>query len=181
MLGLLSKHWWVFLVRGLVAILFGVVAFARPDLTLVSLVLLFGAWALVSGVFAIAGAFAARKLHPDWWMMLLTGLLGLAVGILTFYRPQITAISLLWYIAFWAIFTGIVEIVEAVRLRKEIRGEGWLMLAGAASVVFGVLVLFSPGAGALALLTVIAAYAIVFGVLLVIASLRLKKLAPATA
>jgi len=181
MLGLLSRHWWVLLVRGLLAILFGVLALAWPGLTLVSLVLLFGAWALVSGLFAIAGAFSARKLFPNWWMLLLTGLLGLAVGILTFYRPGITAISLLWYIAFWAIFTGIVEIVEAVRLRKEIQGEGWLMLAGAASVIFGVLVLISPGAGALALLTVIAAYAIVFGVIMVIASLRLKKLAPATA
>ena len=181
MLGLLSRHWWVFLVRGLLAILFGVVAFARPGLTLVSLVYLFGAWALISGLFAVFGAFAARKGHREWWIMLLTGLLGIAVGILTFRNPGITAISLLWYIAFWSIFTGLVEIFEAFRLRKEIRGEGWLMLAGAASVVFGVLVLAYPGAGALALITIIAAYAIVFGVILVVASMRLKKLAPPAA
>ncbi len=181
MLGLLAKHWWVFLVRGLLAILFGAMAFAWPGLTLVTLVLLFGAWALVSGVFATVGAFGARKSHKEWWILLLTGLLGIAVGLLTFYRPGVTAISLLWYIAFWSIFTGIVEIVEAVRLRKEIRGEGWLMLAGAASVIFGVLLLAYPGAGALALVTLIAAYAIVFGVILVIASFRLKKLAPAAA
>jgi uncharacterized membrane protein HdeD (DUF308 family) len=181
MLALLAKNWWVFLVRGLLAILFGVMAFAWPGLTLVTLVFLFGAWALVSGVFATVGAFGARARNKDWWVLLLTGLLGIAVGFLTFYRPGITAISLLWYIAFWSIFTGVMEFVAAFRLRKEIRGEGWLMLAGAASVVFGVLLLAYPGAGALALITLIAAYAIVFGVILILAALRLKKLAPSAA
>jgi len=178
MLGLLAKNWWVFLIRGLVAILFGVVTFAWPGLTLVTLVFLFGVWALVSGVFALMGAFTAMQTHKNWWVLLLIGLLGVAVGVLTFRQPGITALSLLWYIAFWSIFTGVVEIVEAIRLRKEIQGEGWLMLAGVASVLFGGLLLARPGAGALALITVIAAYAIVFGVILVVASLRLKKLEP---
>lgn len=181
MLGLLSKNWWVFLVRGLIAILFGLMAFAWPGLTLVTLVFLFGVWALVSGAFAIVGAFGARKVHRDWWVILLTGLLGVAVGLLTFWRPGITAISLLWYIAFWAIFTGIVEIVTALRLRKEIKGEGWILLAGIASVIFGILLIVYPGSGALALITLIAAYAIVFGVILVIASFKLKKLQPRAA
>jgi uncharacterized membrane protein HdeD (DUF308 family) len=181
MLTLLSKHWWVFLVRGLAAILFGVLALARPGMALATLVIFFGAWALVSGLFAIFGAFAARKANRDWWVLLLQGLLGVAVGLLTFWAPGITAIALLWYIAFWAIFTGIIEIVTALRLRKEIRGEGWIMLAGTASVVFGVLLLVYPGAGALAVLTLIAAYAIVFGVILVIASLKLKGLQGKTA
>jgi uncharacterized membrane protein HdeD (DUF308 family) len=98
--------------------------------------------------------------------------------VLTFWMPGITALSLLWYLAFWSIFTGIMEIVTAVRLRKEIQGEGWIMLAGAASVVFGLLLLARPGAGALALITLIAGFAVVFGVLLVIASFRLKRLQP---
>ena len=181
MLTLLAKNWWVFLVRGLLAILFGVMAFAWPGLTLVTLVFLFGVWALVSGAFATVGAFGARARNKDWWVLLLIGLLGIAAGVLNFYRPGITAISLLWYIAFWSIFTGVMEFVAAVRLRKEIRGEGWLMLAGVLSVIFGVLLLAYPGAGALALITLIAAYAIVFGVILVVAAFRLKKLPPAPA
>ncbi len=176
MLKLLSKHWWVFLVRGLAAILFGIIAFAWPGMTLATLVIFFGVWALVSGLFAIFGSFSGRRQHKDWWVLLLQGLLGVTVGLLTFWAPGITAMALLWYIAFWSILTGIVEIVTAVRLRKEIRGEGWIMLAGAASVVFGVLLFLYPGAGALAVLTLIAAYAIVFGVILIIAAFKLKGL-----
>ncbi|HYB53792.1 MAG TPA: HdeD family acid-resistance protein [Thermoanaerobaculia bacterium] len=176
MLTLLSKNWWVFLVRGLVAILFGLMAFAWPGLTLATLVIFFGAWALVSGVFAIAAAFSAMKGHRDWWVLLLQGLLGIAVGLLTFRNPAITAISILWYLAFWSIVTGVIEFVTAFRLRKEIHGEGWLMLAGAAAVVFGLLLIARPGAGALALITLIAAYAIVFGVILVVAAFKLKGL-----
>lgn len=180
MLTLLAKNWWVFLLRGLLAILFGLMAFAWPGLTLATLIIFFGAWALVTGVFSIAGAFSAMKTHRDWWILLLQGLLGLAVGALTFWHPAITAISLLWYLAFWSIFTGLVEIVTAIRLRKEIRGEGWILLAGIASVAFGVLLIAYPGAGALALITLIAAYAIVFGVILVVAAFRLKRLLPRT-
>jgi uncharacterized membrane protein HdeD (DUF308 family) len=176
MLTMLSKAWWVYLVRGLLAILFGVLAFARPGLTLATLVIFFGAWALATGVFAIFAAFAAKKVHTDWWVLLLEGLLGIAVGLVTFWAPGITAISLLWYLAFWAILSGIFEIVTAVRLRKEIRGEGWLMLAGVASIVFGVLLLVRPGAGALAVITFIGAYALVLGVILLMAAFKLKGL-----
>jgi uncharacterized membrane protein HdeD (DUF308 family) len=176
MLTMLSKTWWVYLVRGVLAILFGILAFSRPALTLATLVIFFGAWALATGVFAIIAAFSAKKDHKDWWVLLLEGLLGIAVGLITFYAPGITAISLLWYLAFWAILTGIVEIVTAVRLRKEIRGEGWLMLGGAASIVFGVLLLARPGAGALALITFIGAYALVIGGILILASFKLKGL-----
>ena len=181
MLRLLSRNWWVFLVRGLAAILFGCMAFAWPGLTLATLVIFFGAWALVGGIFAMVAAFSASKQHKEWWVLLLQGLFGVAVGVLTFWSPGMMAISILWYLAFWSIFTGVVEIVTAIRLRKEIQGEGWIMLAGAASVLFGVLLLARPGAGALALLTLIASFAIVFGVILVIAAFRLKKLAPRTA
>jgi len=179
---LLSKNWWIFLLRGILAILFGVMAFAWPGLTLATLVTFFGAWALVSGCFALFGAFSGKKSGGDWWVLLLHGLLGIVVGVLTFRSPGITAIAILWYIAFWAIVTGVIEVATAIRLRKEIRGEGWIMLAGIASVIFGALLLAYPGAGALALITLIAAYAAVFGVILVVASLRLRKLgSPAAA
>jgi uncharacterized membrane protein HdeD (DUF308 family) len=144
MLTLLTKNWWVFLVRGLAAILFGLMAFAWPGLTLATLVIFFGAWALVSGIFAIVGAFSASKHQKEWWVLLLQGILGVGVGALAFWQPGITAISILWYLAFWSIFTGLVEVVTAIRLRREIKGEGWIMLAGAASVLFGVLLLARP-------------------------------------
>jgi uncharacterized membrane protein HdeD (DUF308 family) len=176
MLTMLSRAWWVYLVRGALAILFGVLAFTSPGLTLATLVIFFGAWALATGIFAIFAAFAAKKVHTDWWVLLLEGLLGIAVGLVTFWAPGITAISLLWYLSFWAILSGIFEIVTAVRLRKEIRGEGWLMLAGVASIVFGVLLLVRPGAGALAVITFIGAYALVFGVILMMAAFKLKGL-----
>jgi uncharacterized membrane protein HdeD (DUF308 family) len=182
MLTLLSKNWWIFLLRGIFAILFGLMAFAWPGLTLATLVVFFGAWALVSGCFALFGAFSGRASGGDWWVLLLHGLLGVVVGVLTFRSPGITAIAVLWYIAFWAIVTGVIEVATAIRLRKEIRGEGWIMLAGIASVIFGALLLAYPGAGALALITLIAAYAVVLGVILVVASLRLRKLgSPAAA
>ncbi len=181
MLTLLSKNWWVFLVRGLAAILFGLVAFTLPGMTVATLVIFFGAWALVGGIFALVGAFGASKTHRTWWILLLQGLLGIAVGVLTFAQPAITALAILYYLAFWCLFTGLVEIVTAIRLRKEIQGEGWIMLAGALSVLFGLLLLARPGAGALALITVIGAYAVVFGIVLVMASFRLKKLQPRTA
>jgi uncharacterized membrane protein HdeD (DUF308 family) len=176
MLTLLSKNWWVFLVRGILAILFGLMAFSWPGLTLATLVIFFGAWAFVGGCFALFAAFSGKKSGGAWWVLLLHGLLGIAVGVLTYRQPGITAIALLWYVAFWSIFTGVVEIVTAVRLRREIKGEGWIMLAGAASVLFGLLLIAYPGAGALALITLIAVYAVVFGVILVVASLRLRKL-----
>jgi uncharacterized membrane protein HdeD (DUF308 family) len=181
MVTLLSKNWWVFLVRGLAAILFGLMAFARPGMTVATLVIFFGAWALVGGIFAVVGAFGASKTHREWWILLLQGLLGIGVGVLTFVQPAITAMAILYYLAFWSILTGVVEIVTAIRLRKELQGEGWIMLAGAASVVFGLILLARPGAGALALITVIGAFALVFGFVLVMAAFRLKKLQPKVA
>lgn len=100
MLALLSKHWWVFFVRGILAILFGLMAFAWPGLTLATLVILFGAWALVSGCFALFGAFSGKKEGGEWWVLLLQGLLEVAIGVLTFRQPGITAIAILWYLAF---------------------------------------------------------------------------------
>jgi uncharacterized membrane protein HdeD (DUF308 family) len=176
MLAMLSKHWWVFLVRGVLAILFGVMAWMWPGLTLVTLVFFFGAWALVSGIFSVVGALRGKAHSPHWWVWLLQGLLGIAIGILTFARPGVTALALMVYIAAWSIVSGVFEVLTAIRLRKEIQGEGWLILAGIASVVFGLLILLFPGAGALALLWLIAAYAILFGVLLLAVAFKLKKL-----
>ncbi|MEZ5787997.1 MAG: HdeD family acid-resistance protein [Xanthobacteraceae bacterium] len=174
-LHMLAKNWWLVLLRGIVSILFGIVAFAWPGLTLVTLVLFYGAFALVDGVIALASAFTGgAKPVPTWWLVLV-GLAGIAAGIVTFLWPGLTAIVLVIFIGAWAVVHGIFEIIGAIKLRKEIENEWMLILAGIISVLFGLLVLFAPGAGALGLIWAIGAYAIVFGVLLIGLSFRLRK------
>jgi len=121
----LSRGWWHLLLRGLAAIAFAILTWFRPGISLAALVLLFGAYALVDGVLAVWTAIAGRGTYDGWWVLLLIGLIGVAVGIMTFMTPGITALALLYYIAFWAIFRGLLEISTAIRLRKEIEGE-WL-------------------------------------------------------
>ena len=171
---ILSRYWWMTLLRGLVGILFGFLLFAKPGISLVSLVIVFGAYALVDGFANVVTAIGGRKEHPSWWILLLAGIAGIVIGILTFYNPAVTALALLFYIAIWAIVTGVLEIMAAVRLRKEIEGEFWLGLAGALSVLFGMFLVARPAAGALAVLWVIATYAIVFGVILIALALKTR-------
>lgn len=174
---MLSRNWWLLLLRGIAAILFGVLTWFMPGLSLATLVLLFGAYALVDGIFGIWSAFAGRKQNENWWLLLLWALVGIAAGILTFMAPGVTALALLFYIAAWAIVTGVLQIVAAIRLRKEIRGEWLMILAGLASVAFGVLLMAQPGVGALAVIWLIATYGMVFGVLLVILAFKARSFA----
>ena len=171
---ILSRNWWVLLLRGLIAIVFGVLVWFQPGISLVALVLLFGAYTLADGILGIWTAVTGRKEHEHWWVLLLWGLIGVGVGILTFLVPGVTALALLFYIAIWAIATGVLEIVAAIRLRREITGEWLLIVGGLASVVFGVLLMARPAAGALALLWLIGTYAVIFGVLLVILAFKAR-------
>lgn len=173
---ILSRNWWVFLLRGLVAIAFGVLAWVQPAISLAALVLLFGAYTMADGILGVWAAIAGRKEDEHWWVLLLWGLLGIGVGVLTFLAPGITALALLFYIAVWAIATGVLEIVAAIRLRKEIEGEWLLVLGGLASVLFGVILMVQPGVGALSLIWLIATYAIVFGILLVLLAFKVRTL-----
>ena len=172
---ILHRTWWVLLLRGLAAIAFGILTWVLPGISLGALVLLFGAYSMADGVLGVWTAIAGRKEHESWWVLLLGGLLGIGVGVLTFFAPGITALVLLFYIAIWAIATGALGIVAAIRLRTEIKGEWWLILSGLASVVFGVLLMARPGVGALTVLWLIAGYAIVFGVLLVMLAFKARK------
>jgi uncharacterized membrane protein HdeD (DUF308 family) len=175
MLHALAKCWWLLLLRGIAAILFGVLAFIWPGLTLVTLVLLYGAFALVDGVISLIAAFTgSAKPVPTWWLVVV-GLLGVAAGIVTFAWPAITAILLVLFIGAWALVHGIFEIIGAIQLRKEIDNEWMLVLGGALSVIFGLLVMIAPGAGALGLIWAIAGYAIVFGILFIGLALRVRK------
>ena len=170
----LAKNWWLLLLRGIAAIIFGLLAFAWPGLTLLTLILFFGAFALVDGVLAICGAIAGGVPGSRWWLAVV-GLLGIAAGLLTFLTPGLTALALLFFIAGWAIVTGVFEIIGAIKLRKEIDNEWLLILSGIISVLFGVCLTLAPGAGALALVWVIGAYSVVMGVIFIALAFRLQK------
>jgi uncharacterized membrane protein HdeD (DUF308 family) len=176
MFEMLARYWWVVLLRGLAAIAFAILAFVWPGITLASLILLFGAFALVDGIFSLIGAIAGRREDEAWWIGVLRGVIGIGIGVLTFVNPAITALALVLYIAAWALASGILEIAAAIRLRKEIEGEWLLALAGVLSIAFAGLLLWAPGAGALALLWWIAAWALVLGVVLVFEAFKLRGL-----
>jgi uncharacterized membrane protein HdeD (DUF308 family) len=170
----LAQNWWLLMLRGLAGIIFGVLAFAWPGITLLTMIIFYGAYALMDGIFAIGAAFRGGDAGARWWLILI-GILGIAAGLLTFLWPGLTALVLAMFIGIWSLVHGIFEIVGAIKIRKEIDNEWWLILSGALSVLFGLVMLFMPGAGALALVWVIGAYSIIFGALLVGFAFRLKR------
>jgi uncharacterized membrane protein HdeD (DUF308 family) len=174
----IAAHWWVPLVRGIISILFGVILFVYPISGVVIFVIFFGAFAFVDGILAIFQAL--RFAHPStghWWMQLLSGIAGIIVGLVTFFYPGITALTLAWFICAWAIVTGIFEIAAAFRLRKDVPGEIFLILAGLLSVALGVALFFYfPLAALLAWVWIVATYAIIAGVFLSMLAFRLRGL-----
>ena len=172
----LGRNWWLLLVRGLVAIVFALLTWAQPGVSLAALVLVFGIYVLADGLLGVWSAIAKRRDNRHWWLLLLWGLVGIVVGVMTFIMPGITGLVLLMYIAAWAMITGVLQIVAAIRLRKEIKGEWLMILSGLVSVAFGVLLFLHPGAGALAGAWIIAAYAFIFGVLMVLLAFKVRKL-----
>ena len=178
MLQTLARNWWVLLIRGICAILFGLIAFAWPGITLFALVMLFGIYCLLDGITAIGVAVATRASEQSWWQMLVVGLLAILAAITAFSWPGLTAISLLFIMAFWAIARGIVEIVAAIELRKAIEHEWLLALAGVASIAFGTLLIARPGLGALTVVWLIGSYAIFYGMLLAGLAFRIRRFSP---
>lgn len=170
----LAKNWWLLLLRGISAAIFGVLALIWPGITLLTVIIFYGAYALMDGVFAIAAAIRGGDAQSRWWLILI-GVLGIAAGLLTFLWPGLTALVLATFIGAWSLIHGVFEIVGAIKVRKEIDNEWWLILSGALSVLFGLVMLIRPGDGAVALIWVIGIYSIIFGGLLVGFALRLKK------
>jgi uncharacterized membrane protein HdeD (DUF308 family) len=170
----LTINWWSVLIRGLLAILIGIVALALPGVTVTALVFLFAGYAFVDGVVSIIGAVRAVAAKERWGSLLIEGIAGIAAGVITVLWPAITALTLIYVIAAWAIVTGVLEIAAAVRLRRHISGEWLLALSGVASVIFGVLVAAVPLAGALVLAVWFGAYEVVFWALLVALGFRLR-------
>jgi uncharacterized membrane protein HdeD (DUF308 family) len=175
MVGVLARNWWALLIRGIAAVVFGVLAFAWPGATIVALVILFGAYAFVDGVFAIVAAVRAAQSHERWWPFFLEGIVGIAIAAITYFEPHVTAFALYFTIAAWAFLTGIFEIAAAIQLRKQIANELWLILGGILSLIFGILMIWQPLAGVIAIIWVIGAYAIIFGIMMIALSLRLRK------
>jgi uncharacterized membrane protein HdeD (DUF308 family) len=174
---LLQRNWWLMLLRGLAAIGFGILVITKPQISLQVLVYLFGVYVLVEGILGVAVAIQGRNETDSWGVLLLWGLLGVAVGVIAFLKPDLTALALLFYIALWAIATGVLEIAAAIRLRELINNEWLLILAGIVSVAFGVWLIARPEAGALAVLLAIGIYAILFGVLVVLFAFKIRSYA----
>jgi uncharacterized membrane protein HdeD (DUF308 family) len=172
---MLARNWWAVALRGVAALLFGLLAIVWPGISLAALVLLFGAYALIDGLFAVVSAIANARGQDRWWIVLLEGIVGIAAGLVTFAWPGLTALALLYLIGAWAVVTGILEIYAAIQLRKMITGEWVLALGGIASVVFGILVFMYPSAGALAIVWWIGVYAIIFGAVMIALGFRLRK------
>lgn len=175
MLALLARYWWVFALRGVVAIIFGILALVWPLLTLQVLILLFGAYVLVDGVFTVIVGITAHERNQCWWALVLRGVAGIIVGLLTFFWPGMTALILLYVFAAWEIVTGVMEVVAGIQLRRMIDKEWVLILAGGVSIVFGLVLFIFPGAGALSLVWLLGAYSVGFGILLLFLALRLRS------
>jgi uncharacterized membrane protein HdeD (DUF308 family) len=171
---LLAHYWWALVLRGAVAVLFGLMAFIWPGLTLAALVLLFGAYAFVDGIAAFILGIKEYGDRDRWWATLLGGIVSICAGLVTVFMPGLTALALLFVIAAWAIVRGIFDIVAAIRLRHVIEGEWLLALGGALSIAFGCLLVAFPGAGALAVIWWIGAYALMMGAVLIFLGLRLR-------
>lgn len=173
MLSALSENWWTLALRGLLAVLFGLAVVLWPGPGLLALILLFGAYALVDGALAIVAGI--RGTAGPRWLLIVEGVIGVLAGIVAFVSPGITAVALLYLVAFWAIFGGIAEVVAAIALRREIEGEWALILGGLVSVLFGILLLALPGAGLLSLVWLVGLYAVVFGISLLVLAFRVRR------
>ena len=173
MLTTLAEYWWTLVLRGVAAVIFGILAYVWPGITFTVLVLFFGAYALWDGVFALIAAF--RTQAERRWPLVLEGLVGIAAGVLTFIWPGAATLALLLIIGAWAFVTGIFEIVAAIRLREEIEGEWLLLVSGLLSVLFGIALAIWPAAGLVAVTWLIGAYTVVFGILLIVLGFRLRN------
>ncbi len=175
MINIYSEDWWNVALRGSIALLYGVLIFVWPAISLLALMYLFGAYALVDGIFAMVAAVRAARRERKWWPLALAGIAGVAAGLLTFAWPGITALTLLYFIAFWAVLTGVSCIAWAIQLRKEIEGEWLLALGGVMAIFFGLVFIIFPGAGALTVIWLIGAFSTAFGIVMLTLAFRLYR------
>jgi uncharacterized membrane protein HdeD (DUF308 family) len=172
---ILAQNWWALGLRGLVGILTGALTLAFPGSALAALVLVFGAYAFVDGAFSVLAALRGARGDRSWWALLLGGLAGMLAGLAAFLVPALTTLVLLYVIAAWALLTGALEIAAAIRLRDYIHEEWLLGLSGALSILFGVLIVIAPAAGALAVALLIGSYVLIAGIVILALALRLRS------
>jgi uncharacterized membrane protein HdeD (DUF308 family) len=172
----LARNWWAVALRGLFAILFGLVAWIWPGATVLVLIILFGAYALVDGILEIWAAIRAETGATNRWAVLFEGIVSVIAGIIALVWPGLSALAILYIIAAWAIITGIFEIVAAIQLRQAISNEWLLGLSGVASLIFGIVIAIFPGSGVLAITWLIGVYAIIFGIILIGLAFRLRSM-----
>jgi len=175
MLEALRRNWWTVALRGVCALLFGFIAWIWPGLTLLALLWSWAVFAIVSGLMTLISSFARDGQEPRW-MLLLEGGVSLIAGAVVLFYPRFTALLFLYLLAAWAILSGLLQVLLAYRLRKEIRGEFWLGFAGVLSLLFGLMLLLRPGAGALTVVWLIAVFAVMYGVVLIAWGLHLRGL-----
>jgi uncharacterized membrane protein HdeD (DUF308 family) len=175
---LFTSRWWVVILRGLVALGFGALTFAWPGVTLRMLVLLFSIYALTDGIFSLFSAIGAHQHREDRWFLALEGIVGIWAAVVMLRAPEVTALFLVFFISIWAMATGFLRIVAAIRLRKKISGELWLVLTGVLSVLLALTLVTMPLVGMAALVWVIAVYALLIGALQVILGFELRRLRP---
>jgi uncharacterized membrane protein HdeD (DUF308 family) len=175
-LDVLTERWWVPILRGVAAILFGVLAFVSPSISLLALVIIWGVYAIADGVFNLGLATWSGRVGNKWGWYFFEALVSIGAGLLTFVYPSVTAFVLLYVIAAWAVLTGVIEIGAAIELRRYVKGEWMLALAGVLSIAFGVVLFVYPQSGALALVWIIGSYAIAFGVVLIGLGFRLRRM-----
>ncbi len=168
----LYQNRWLLGLRGVLAIIFGVLAFIWPGMTAIVLVFLFAAYAILDGILTIAASVRNRAANDRWWVLLLEGIVDIAAGVIAFLFPGLAAIVLVFMIAIWAIITGLLELVTAIRLRREITNEWALGLAGVVSIILGIIMIVNPGAGLIGLVWAIGGYAIIFGILMIVLAIR---------
>jgi uncharacterized membrane protein HdeD (DUF308 family) len=168
--------WWLVLVRGVLAVLFGLFALFSPGSALLALVYVFGAYAVLDGITAVVAGLRHRRDEAHWVWHVVEGVISIVAGVIAFAWPGVTALVILYLVAFWSVFTGVSEIMEAVAMRR--RGApmwGWVLAAGVLGVLLGIVLVLAPGAGLLTLLWLLGFYAVVFGVIIIVWALRLRR------
>lgn len=174
----LSSHlWWAWLIRGLISIVFASIAFALPVGTLATLIIFFSSFMFIDGIFSIFSLLFKRTSNRPWWIVVLEGLVGIGIGLITYFMPGLTSLALVYWVATWAIVTGIMEIISAVELRKIIAHEWAVGLMGILSVLMGVLFILAPAAGFLSLAYILGTYALFAGIMMLSLALRLRRIA----
>lgn len=172
---LFNRYWWLFLIRGIFAVLLGLIALFSPETAFTGLVLFIGAYMFVDGIFSMVAAVTQRKTYRSWPLLFIGGLFGVIIGIITFINPFATGAALIYLIAVWALILGLVDIALAIRLRNQIKGEGWFILAGILTIAFSIMILLNPLEGAIALTVLLGIYALLFGIMLISLAIRLKN------